>query len=169
MDAARTALRLGADKVIIVYRRSREEMPARAEEIENAEEEGIEFKLLTNPTKILGNDQQWVKGMECLQMKLGEPDDSGRRRPVEIPGSEFILDVDVVIEAIGTQANPLLTKKTKGLNLNKWGYIEVNADGQTSVPGVFAGGDIVTGSATVIQAMGAGRTAAKSIDKYLSS
>jgi glutamate synthase (NADPH/NADH) small chain len=169
MDAARTALRLGAEKVTIVYRRSRAEMPARAEESENAEEEGIEFKLLTAPKRIIGDKENWVSGMECLRMELGEPDDSGRRRPVVVPGSEFILDVDIVVVAVGTQANPLLTRKTQGLKLNKWGYIEADENGQTSLPGVYAGGDIVTGSATVIGAMGAGRKAAQAIDKYLNS
>mgnify|MGYP001594668746 CR=1 FL=1 len=168
MDAARTAMRLGAEKVYLVYRRSRTEMPARIEEVENAEEEGIIFKLLTNPKKIMADSNGSVSGMECIQMELGVPDDSGRRRPVEKAGSEFMLAVQTVIMAIGTQANPLLTKHVPGLDLNKWGYIVADEQGRTSVPGVYAGGDIVTGSATVIQAMGAGRAAAKSIEKFLS-
>ncbi|MBU0580020.1 MAG: NADPH-dependent glutamate synthase [Candidatus Margulisbacteria bacterium] len=167
MDAARTSLRLGAEKVTIVYRRSKKELPARFEEVENAEEEGVELKLLTNPKRLIGNKDGWVEEMECLQMELGEPDESGRRRPVVIPNSEFILKVDTVVIAIGNQANPLLTKRTKGLKLNKWGNIEVDEDGKTSLEGVYAGGDIVTGAATVIEAMGAGRKAAISIDKYL--
>jgi len=168
MDAARTALRLGAEKVSVVYRRSREEMPARNEEIHHAEEEGIDFQLLTNPTRILGDGNGWVQGMECLRMQLGEPDDSGRRRPVPIEGSEFVMDVDVVVVAIGNGPNPLIPQTTRGLDTSKWGNI--NADeqsGQTSKPGVFAGGDVVTGAATVILAMGAGRRSAAAIDEYL--
>ena len=167
MDAARTALRLGADTVRIVYRRSRAELPARAEEVHHAEEEGIEFKLLTNPVGYIGNDRGMVSGMRCIQMELGEPDDSGRRRPVPIPDSEFTIDTDLVIVAIGAGANPLLTQKTKGMELNKWGYIVSSDAGRTSRERVWAGGDIVTGSATVIEAMGAGRIAAKDIDAYL--
>lgn len=168
MDSARTAKRLGAEHSYIVYRRSHDEMPARAEEIENAEEEGIEFKLLCNPVRILGDQNNQVRAMECIRMQLGEPDQSGRRRPVPIPGSEFTLECEVVIMAIGTSANPLLTKTTKGLELNKWGYIVIDAEtGATSKPGVYAGGDIVTGSATVIEAMGAGRKAADAIHEYL--
>ena len=167
MDAARTALRLGADKVRIVYRRSKNELPARAEEIHHAEEEGIEFKLLTNPVAYIGDDKGRVQGMRCIQMELGEPDDSGRRRPVAIPDSEFVIDTDLVIVAIGAGANPLLTKRTEGMNLNKWGYIVSDDAGRTSRERVWAGGDIVTGSATVIEAMGAGRIAAKDIDAYL--
>ncbi|MEW6189642.1 MAG: NADPH-dependent glutamate synthase [Actinomycetota bacterium] len=167
MDAARTALRLGAENVYLVYRRSEAEMPARVEEIERAKEEGVIFKLLTNPTKILGKDG-WVCGMECLKMELGEPDESGRRRPVPIKGSEFVIDVDVVIIAIGTGANPLIPRSTPGLKLNKRGYIIADEEtGRTSREGVYAGGDIVTGAATVILAMGAGRKAATAIDEYL--
>ncbi|MDD5217646.1 MAG: NADPH-dependent glutamate synthase [Candidatus Omnitrophica bacterium] len=170
MDSARTALRLGADKVRLVYRRSRQEMPARAEEIHHAEEEGIEFHLLTNPIRFIGNADGWVCGMECIKMELGEPDESGRRRPVPIQGSEHILECDLVIIAIGTLANPLLTQNTPSLELNKWGYITTDAEsGKTKKPRVWAGGDIVTGSATVILAMGAGRKAANSIHEYLTS
>ena len=168
MDSLRTALRLGAEKVTCVYRRSRQEMPAREEEIENAEEEGIEFKLLTNPVCIQGNEQGWVKGMECVRMELGEPDESGRRRPVPIKGSEFVMDVDQVIVAIGQGANPLVAATTPGLETNKWGYIVADpSTGATSKEGIYAGGDIVTGAATVILAMGAGRHAARAIDAYL--
>ncbi|MFC1683246.1 NADPH-dependent glutamate synthase [Candidatus Zixiibacteriota bacterium] len=168
MDSLRTALRLGAEKVWCVYRRSRTEMPARGEEIENAEEEGIEFKLLTNPVRIIGDEQGWVTGMECVQMELGEPDDSGRRRPVPVKDSEFVMDVDQVIVAIGQGANPLVASTTSGLETNKWGYIIADAEtGATSKKGVYAGGDIVTGAATVILAMGAGRGAARAIDAYL--
>ncbi len=168
MDAARTAMRLGADKVRIVYRRSREEMPARAAEIHHGEEEGIEFFLLTNPIRYRGNDSGRVTGMQCLKMELGEPDDSGRRRPVPIQGSEFELETDLVVVAVGSGANPLLTQSTDDLQLNKWGYIAADEDnGKTSIKGVWAGGDIVTGAATVILAMGAGRIAADSMHKYL--
>jgi len=168
MDSARTAMRLGADSVKIVYRRSREEMPARVEEIHHAEEEGIEFFLLTNPTKYIGDDKGRLTGMECLRMELGEPDDSGRRRPVPVEGSEFEMDCDLAIVAVGSGANPLLTQSTPELNLNPWGYIETDpATGKTSMKGVWAGGDIVTGAATVILAMGAGRQAADSIHDYL--
>jgi len=149
---------------IVVYRRSRKEMPARIEEIHHAEEEGIEFHFLCNPTRILGDDEGSVKAMECIQMELGEPDDSGRRRPVPIKGSEFILDIDVVIVSVGTGANPLLTQSTPGLKLNKWGYVEVDEKtGVTSLPGVYAGGDIVRGAATVILAMGDGRLASRAM------
>jgi glutamate synthase (NADPH) small chain len=168
MDAARTAMRLGADRVRIVYRRSRDEMPARAAEIHHAEEEGIEFFLLTTPVKYIGNDKGRLTGMECIQMELGEPDNSGRRRPVPKANSNFNMDCDLVIVAVGSGANPLLTASTPDLSLNKWGYI--NADpttGKTSKRGVWAGGDIVTGAATVILAMGAGRAAADSMHKYL--
>lgn len=169
MDAARVSLRLGAKKVTIVYRRSEAEMPARAEEIENAKEEGIELKLLTAPVRIIGDDKGHVCGMECIRMELGEPDASGRRRPVPVAGSEFVIDCDMVIPALGTVANPLLTGNTKGLELNKWGNIVVDPETCASnLPGVYAGGDIVTGAATVIEAMGAGKIAARSIDKYLS-
>jgi glutamate synthase (NADPH/NADH) small chain len=168
MDSARTAMRLGADKVRIVYRRSREEMPARIAEIHHAEEEGIEFFLLTNPTRYLGNDQGRLTGMECLQMELGEPDDSGRRRPIPIEGTEFQLECDLCVVAVGSGANPLLTQSTPDMQLNKWGYIEADPEnGKTTKKGVWAGGDIVTGAATVILAMGAGRKAADSIHKYL--
>lgn len=167
MDAARTAKRLGAKNVYIVYRRSEEEMPARREEIEHAKEEGIEFKLLTNPTRILGEDG-WVKAIECIEMELGEPDASGRRRPVEIEGSEFILDVDTVIIAIGQSPNPLIKETTEGLDTHSWGGIIVDENTmQTSKEGVYAGGDAVTGAATVILAMGAGKKAAHAIDDYL--
>ncbi|MDZ7333670.1 MAG: bifunctional dihydroorotate dehydrogenase B NAD binding subunit/NADPH-dependent glutamate synthase [candidate division KSB1 bacterium] len=168
MDAARVAKRLGADHVYLVYRRSRTEMPAREEEIVNAEEEGIEFQLLTNPVRIIGDEKGWVKGIECIRMELGEPDASGRRRPIPIKGSEFVLPVEVVIAAIGQGPNPLLTKSTTGLELTKWGNIVADPEtGKTSKRGVFAGGDIVTGAATVILAMGAGKKAAVAIDKYL--
>ncbi len=178
MDAARTALRLGAEEVYIVYRRSMEELPARAEEVEHAMEEGIDFKLLCNPVEILGynneNDSRdpkngFVTGIKCIKMDLGEPDERGRRRPVEIPGSEFVLDVDAVIMSIGTSPNPLIKSTTKGLEVNNRGGIIVNEDGLTSREGVFAGGDAVTGAATVISAMGAGKVAAAAIDKYLSA
>ncbi len=178
MDAARTALRMGAEKVYIVYRRSLEELPARKEEVEHAMEEGIEFRLLNNPTKIIGfenpDDRRdprngFVTGMECIKMELGEPDASGRRSPVEVPGSEFVLDVDCVIIAIGTSPNPLIKSTTEGLDVNRKGGIVVEeATGLTSREGVYAGGDAVTGAATVILAMGAGKTAAKAIDEYLS-
>ena len=168
MDAARCAKRLGAEDVVIVYRRSEKELPARAEEVEHAKEEGIVFHLLNNPTKILGDDQGFVKGMECIRMELGEPDASGRRRPVEMPGSEFTLDVDCVIMAIGTSPNPLIKSTTEGLETQKWGGIIVEeATGLTSREGVYAGGDAVTGAATVILAMGAGKTAASAIDQYI--
>ena len=177
MDAARTALRLGAEKVYIVYRRSMEELPARREEVEHAEEEGIEFRLLCNPTEILGynnpNDPRdpkngFVTGMKCIRMELGAPDEKGRRRPVEIPDSEFEMDVDTVVISIGTSPNPLIKSTTDGLEVNRWGGIIVNEDGLTSRNAVYAGGDAVTGAATVISAMGAGKTAAKAIDEYLS-
>ena len=168
MDAARTAMRLGADTVRIVYRRSREEMPARAAEIHHAEEEGIEFFLLTNPTRYLGDEKGRLTGIECLKMELGEPDESGRQRPVAIKDSEFELDCDQVIVSVGSGANPLLTQSTEDLVLNKWGYIVADPKtGKTTKRGVWAGGDIVTGAATVILAMGAGRKAADSIHKHL--
>lgn len=168
MDSARTALRLGAEKSRIVYRRSRKEVPARTAEVHHAEEEGVEFFFLTSPTKFIGNEKGRVIGMEGLKMELGEPDESGRRRPLPIKGSEFELECDLVIIAVGAGANPLLTKSTEGLDLNKWGYINTEEEtGKTSKKGVWAGGDIVTGSATVILAMGAGRIAANSIHSYL--
>ena len=170
MDAARSAKRLGAEEVYIVYRRSKDELPARAEEVENAEEEGIIFKLLTNPVEILANEDKFVGGIRCLEMELGEPDASGRRRPVEKAGSEFDIPVDCVIMSIGTSPNPLIKSTTKGLETQKWGGIIVNEEtGLTSREGVYAGGDAVTGAATVILAMGAGKTAATSIDEYLSN
>jgi len=168
MDAARTAVRLGAETVKIVYRRSRTELPARAEEIHHAEEEGIEFLFLTNPQEYLGDAQGRVRAMICDRMELGEPDSSGRRRPVKVPDSAFELEIDCVIVAAGGFANPLLTKNTLGLELNKWGNIVADKQGRTSLPNVWAGGDIVTGSATVILAMGAGRIAAQSIHQKLS-
>jgi len=168
MDAARCALRLGAGKVYIVYRRSRAEMPARAEEVENAEEEGVIFKLLTNPVRFLGDDQGWVTAMECVEMELGEPDESGRRRPVTKKGSEFTMEVDTVVVALGTTPNPLVPTTTKGLDTTKKGTVVADEEtGKTTKPGVWAGGDVVTGSATVISAMGAAKRAAASIDAYL--
>ncbi len=168
MDSARTAMRLGAESVKVVYRRSREEMPARNEELHHAEQEKIEFVLLTNPTQFFGNDEGRVVGMECLKMELGEPDASGRRRPVPIEGSEFRIDTDLVVVSVGSNANPLLTNTTPDLALNKWGNIVADpVTGKTSKKGVWAGGDIVTGAATVILAMGAGRAAANSMHDYL--
>jgi glutamate synthase (NADPH/NADH) small chain len=168
MDAARSALRLGADRVDVVYRRSRAEMPARAEEAENAEEEGIIFRYLTNPIRILADGRGWVSAMECIEMQLGEPDQSGRRRPVPKPGSEFVLDVDTVIVALGTTPNPLVPSTTEGLETTRWGTVVVDAEtGQTRKPRVWAGGDVTTGSATVISAMRAGKLAAASMQKYL--
>jgi len=168
MDSARTALRVGADKVYIVYRRSEKEMPARNEEIEHAKEEGIEFMFLTNPTEIIGDENSWVKGMKCIKMKLGEPDESGRRRPIPIPGSEFPLDVDMVIIGCGQSPNPLVPEATKGLKTAKWGNIIVDENGRTSLKKVWAGGDIASGGATVIAAMGEGKIAAADIHKFLS-
>jgi glutamate synthase (NADPH/NADH) small chain len=169
MDSARTALRLGAQEVKIVYRRSREEMPARLEEIENAEEEGVQLELLTNPIRILG-EKGWVKAIECIQMELGEPDSSGRRRPVPLEGSEFKIDVDTVIVAIGQGPNPLLVRRIPGLELTKRGNIAADEEtGRTNIEGIFAGGDIVTGAATVIAAMGAGKRAARAMHEYIKS
>ena len=178
MDAARTALRLGAEKVYIVYRRSLDELPARREEVEHAIEEGVELKLLNNPTEILGYENPsdkrdprngFVSGMKCIRMELGEPDERGRRRPVELPGSEYILDVDTVIMSIGTSPNPLIKDTTDGLVVNSRGGIVVTEDAATSCEGVYAGGDAVTGAATVISAMGAGKLAAEAIHKYLAN
>ncbi|MEJ2307084.1 MAG: FAD-dependent oxidoreductase, partial [candidate division WOR-3 bacterium] len=168
MDSARSAVRLGAEEVHIIYRRSRGEMPARNEEIENAEEEGVIFDLLVNPVEFVGNKDGWVKAIKLIKMELGEPDDSGRRRPIPIKGSEFLYNVDTVIVAIGQKANPVLLDATPELKKNQWGYINTDMEtGKTSMKGVFAGGDIVTGEATVIDAMGAGRKAARAIDEYL--
>lgn len=167
MDAARCAKRLGAENVYIVYRRGLDEMPARKEEVEHAMEEGIIFKTLNNPIEILGNEHKFVTGMKCVEMELGEPDASGRRRPVEKPNSEFVLDVDCVVMSIGTSPNPLIRNTTKGLDTNKHGCFIADENGQTSREGVFAGGDAVTGAATVILAMGAGKTAAKAMDEYI--
>lgn len=168
MDAARTALRLGAKNVYLVYRRSMEELPARQEEVHHAIEEGIQFKLLHNPVEIIG-DEGWVRSLKCIKMELGEPDDSGRRRPVPIEGSEFLLDVDTVVMSIGTKSNPIIPESTPDLELNKWGYIVADENGVTPKKGVFAGGDIVTGAATVILAAGAGRKAADAIHEYLTN
>ncbi|MBN1784269.1 MAG: NADPH-dependent glutamate synthase [Candidatus Bathyarchaeota archaeon] len=168
MDSARCSLRLGAEEVYIVYRRSREELPARAEEAENAEEEGIIFRLLNNPTKLIGDESGWVKGMECIKMELGEPDASGRRRPVPIKGSEFLMDVDTVIVAIGQTPNPLIQRTTEGLETTRYGTIIVNEEtGASTKEAVYAGGDVVSGAATVISAMGAGKTAALGIHDYI--
>ncbi len=167
MDAARCAKRLGAEEVFIVYRRSEEELPARKEEVEHAKEEGIIFKLLHNPVEILGDENEFVKGMKCVRMELGEPDQSGRRSPVVIENSELVLDIDAVIMSIGTSPNPLIKSTTKGLDTQKWGGIIADEKGLTSRKGVFAGGDAVTGAATVILAMGAGKTAAEAIDEYI--
>lgn len=169
MDAARTALRLGGE-VHIVYRRSEAELPARVEEVHHAKEEGIQFDLLCNPVEILSDDNGWVNGIKCIRMELGEPDESGRRRPVEVPGSEFVIEVDTVIMSLGTSPNPLISSTTEGLDINKRKCIIAEEEnGQTTKEGVFAGGDAVTGAATVILAMGAGKAAAKGIDEYLSN
>ncbi len=169
MDAARCAKRLGAENVYIVYRRGEEEMPARKEEVEHAKEEGIIFKTLNNPTEILGDEHKFVTGMKCVEMELGEPDESGRRSPVEKADSEFVLEVDSVIMAIGTSPNPLIRNTTKGLETNRRGCFVADENAMTSREGVFAGGDAVTGAATVILAMGAGKTAAKAMDEYIKS
>jgi glutamate synthase (NADPH/NADH) small chain len=167
MDAARTAKRLGAEKAMIVYRRGKAEMPARIEEIHHAEQEGIEFEFLVAPVEVVGTPQRWVSGLKCIRMELGEPDASGRRRPVPIEGSEFVIECDVVVVAIGSRANPLLTSTCPELKLNQWGFIEVDDQGMSNLPGIFAGGDIVRGAATVILAMGDGKRAAHAIDDYL--
>jgi glutamate synthase (NADPH/NADH) small chain len=167
MDAVRTARRLGAEKSYLIYRRSRAEMPARDEEIHHAEEEGVEFLMLTNPLRILGNPDNWVQGIECMRMELGEPDESGRRRPVPIQGSEFVLDVETVIEAIGQKPNPIIQSTTPGLETGKWGTVATDEGQGTSRPGVFAGGDLARGGATVILAMRDGKRAAEAIDTYI--
>jgi glutamate synthase (NADPH/NADH) small chain len=166
-DSARTAKRMGAESSMIIYRRTRKEMPARAEEIHHAEEEGIQFEFLVAPVEVLGNEKKWVTGLKCVRMQLGEPDASGRARPIVIPGSEFVVPCDIVVVAIGTRANPLLTATCPELKLNKYGNIMVDDKGMTSIPGVFAGGDIVRGAATVILAMGDGKRTAKAIDEFL--
>jgi glutamate synthase (NADPH/NADH) small chain len=168
MDSVRTAKRLGAEKAVIIYRRSKTEMPARIEEIKHAEEEGIEFHFLTTPIRYFGDEAGRVRAMECLRMDLGEPDASGRRRPVPVAGSEFTMDVDLVVVAVGQSPNPLILQTTPDLKAGKWGNVEVDWNTMaTSLPGVYAGGDISRGGATVILAMGDGRTAAAEIDKYL--
>jgi glutamate synthase (NADPH/NADH) small chain len=167
MDAARCAQRLGADKVYVIYRRSMDELPARKEEVHHAIEEGIEFKLLNNPVGIIGDENGRVKAIECVRMELGEPDASGRRRPVAVEGSNFTLDVDTVVISVGTSPNPLIKSTTKGLETNKHGCLIADESGLTTREGVYAGGDAVTGAATVILAMGAGKTAAESIVKYI--
>jgi glutamate synthase (NADPH/NADH) small chain len=169
MDAVRTARRLGAAEAMIVYRRTRDELPARAEEVHHAEQEGIRFDYLVAPTEVLGDEKGWVAGLKCERMELGEPDESGRRRPVPIADSEFVIPCDMVVVAIGTKANPLLTSTAPDLNVTRWGYIEADENGMTSMPGVFAGGDIVRGAATVILAMGDGKRAATVMDDYLRS
>jgi glutamate synthase (NADPH/NADH) small chain len=167
MDSVRTARRLGAADAIIVYRRSRDELPARIEEVHHAEQEGVRFEYLAAPVEVLGDENGWVRGVRCVRMELGEPDDSGRRRPVPVPDSEYVIDCDMVVVAIGTRANPVLTRSAPDLALNKWGYIVTDENGMTSIPGIFAGGDIVRGAATVILAMGDGKRAAATIDAYL--
>ncbi|MBP7147632.1 MAG: NADPH-dependent glutamate synthase [Acidobacteria bacterium] len=169
MDSVRTAKRLGAEHATIVYRRSVAEMPARVEEVHHAQEEGIEFVLQVAPVEVLGDEKGWVSGLKCIRMELGEPDDSGRRRPVPVKGSEFVIPCEIVIVAIGTRANPLLTATCPDLKLNRWGNIEADEDGRTNLPGVFAGGDIVRGAATVILAMGDGKRSARAIHEYLST
>jgi glutamate synthase (NADPH/NADH) small chain len=167
MDAARTAIRLGAEEVHLVYRRTEVEMPARVEEVEHAKEEGVIFHMLQNAKRIIGNESARVTGMECLKYELGAPDESGRRRPVEIPNSEFTMEVDAVIVAVGNDSSPLIRQTTPGIKTNKWGNIIADEDGKSSVDRVYAGGDIVLGAATVILAMGQGRTAAAAINKML--
>ena len=167
MDSVRTAKRLGAEVATIVYRRGKAEMPARVEEVHHAEAEGIQFEMLTAPLEVIGNESKWVCGLKCQKMELGEPDASGRRRPVPIPGSEYVIPCDVVVVAVGTRANPILTSSCPELKVNKKGNIEVDEHGMTSIPGIFSGGDIVRGSATVILAMGDGKRAAAEIDAFL--
>jgi glutamate synthase (NADPH/NADH) small chain len=168
MDSARVAMRMGAESVSVVYRRTRRESPARAEELEHAIEEGVQFQWLTLPVEILGNADGWVTAMRCQKMELGEPDSSGRRRPMAVEGSDFLIDVDTVIYALGTTANPIIAQTTPGLGTNKWGYIDIDErTGMTNLPGLFAGGDIVTGAATVILAMGAGKRAAQGMLEYM--
>ncbi len=169
MDCARTALRLGAEKSYIIYRRSEQEMPARIEEIHHAKEEGVIFKLLTNPKQFFGDEKGHLTGVECIQMKLGEPDESGRRRPIPIEGSEFTMKIDTALIAIGQSPNPLIPQTFKELEIERWGNIKTDEEGRTPVPGIFAGGDIATGAATVILAMGAGKRAARAIDAYITS
>jgi glutamate synthase (NADPH/NADH) small chain len=154
---------------VIVYRRGREELPARAEEVHHAEEEGVEFQYLVAPVEVVGNDERWVTGLRCVRMELGEPDASGRRRPVPIEGSEFVIECDMVVVAIGTRSNPILTATAPDLSVNEWGYIVTDEHGMTSIPGVFAGGDIVRGAATVILAMGDGKRAAAAMDRWLTT
>jgi glutamate synthase (NADPH/NADH) small chain len=167
MDSVRTAKRLGADEARIVYRRGREELPARAEEVHHAEAEGIRFDFLSAPVEVLGDENGWVTGIRCQKVNLGEPDDHGRRIPTPVPGSEFEIACDMVVVAIGTRSNPLLTATAPELAINEWGYMVIDENGMTSLPGVFAGGDIVRGAATVILAMGDGKRAAGAIDRYL--
>ncbi|MEF8878826.1 MAG: NADPH-dependent glutamate synthase [Candidatus Thermoplasmatota archaeon] len=169
MDCARTALRLGAEESYIIYRRSEKEMPARDEEIEHAKEEGVIFKLLTNPKRFIGDDCGHVRQVECIEMELGEPDESGRRRPIPIDGSEFTMDIDTALIAIGQSPNPLVPENVEDLEVEKWGNVKTDEYGNTNIPGLFAGGDIATGAATVILAMGAGKRAAKAIDEYVKS
>jgi glutamate synthase (NADPH/NADH) small chain len=168
MDAVRMALRLGAEEATILYRRSRTEMPARFEEVEHAEEEGVKFNFLVNPVRFIGNELGWVKGVECIRMELGEPDASGRRRPIPVKGSEFVVEVDMAVVAIGQSANPIVASTATGVDTNERGYFIADEEGRTTKPGVFAGGDIVTGAATVILAIGAGKKAARAIHEYLS-
>jgi glutamate synthase (NADPH/NADH) small chain len=167
MDAVRTAVRLGATEATVVYRRGREELPARVEEVHHAEEEGVRFELLVAPVEVLGDANGWVQGLRCVRMELGEPDESGRHRPRPIPGSDLVIGCDLIVVAIGTRSNPLLTASEPDLAVNEWGYLVVDEDGMTSLPGVFAGGDIVRGAATVILAMGDGKRAAAAIERYL--
>lgn len=169
MDAVRTAKRMGATEAVIVYRRGKDELPARREEVHHAEQEGVRFDLLTAPLEVLGDEQGWVRALRCIRMELGEPDASGRRRPVEVPGSEFEIPCEMVVVAIGTRSNPLLTASEPDLKVNEWGYLVVDENGMTTIPGVFAGGDIVRGAATVILAMGDGKRAAASIERYLAT